>query len=302
MPKDLPASVRQKLLNKARRDGRPFDELLQYFVIERFLYRLSSSRYKSRFVLKGALLFRVWTAEDSRATRDIDFLVYAENSISNLVKIVSEILAYDAKDGVVFDPESIQVQTIKEGTDYEGTRIIFRACLERAIARVQLDIAFGDVVNPEPTYGRYPTLLGHAAPEIRLYPPETVIAEKLEAMIYLSSLNSRMKDFYDLWRLSQQFEFDGALLTDAITQTLSNRNTETMAYPELKAELTKAADKQKQWAGFLEKSQLDGPEDFGKLLEQIGVMITPVLDSILNNDELNRMWTPGGPWKTKKST
>ena len=121
-------------------------------------------------------------------------------------------------------------------------------------------------------------------------------------MIHLGSLNSRMKDFYYLWRLSQQFEFDGKSLLNAISKTLTNRKTEAMVYSELKAELTESADKQKQWAGFLQKSQLDGPQSFDDLLDQIGTMVSPVLDTILSDDELDEKWMPGGPWTTIEKT
>lgn len=299
MPKDISASVRQQLLNKARSDGRPFDELFQYFVIERFLYRLSTSKHKDQFVLKGALLFRVWTAEDSRATRDIDFLAYGDNSIDNLTEIVKEIIAVNDDDGIVFDLDSIDAQLIKEDADYEGVRVVFRAYLGKAVSRMQLDIAFGDVVNPQPETGLYPTVLGHAAPELLLYPPETVFAEKLEAMINLGSLNSRMKDFFDLWRMAQQFEFDGAELLNAVSNTLSNRKTESLPYSVLKSELTNSSDKQKQWAGFLEKSQLLAPHSFADLLEQLEQIISPILDSVLTGGDLVEQWNPGGPWIKK---
>ena len=146
MPKDISASVRQQLLNKARSDGRPFDELFQYFVIERFLYRLSTSKHKDQFVLKGALLFRVWTAEDSRATRDIDFLAYGDISIDNLTEIVEKIIAVNGDDGIVFDLDSIDAQLIKKDADYEGVRVVFRAYLGKAVSRMQ----FSDGSNCSP--------------------------------------------------------------------------------------------------------------------------------------------------------
>lgn len=250
-------------------------------------------------MLKGALLFRVWSAEDSRATRDIDFLAYGDNSIDSLTEIVKEIIAVNGDDGIVFDLDSIDAQLIKEDADYEGVRVVFRAYLGKAVSRMQLDIAFGDVVNPQPETGLYPTVLGHAAPDLLLYPPETVFAEKLEAMINLGSLNSRMKDFFDLWRMAQQFEFDGAELLNAVSNTLSNRKTEALPYSVLKSELTNSSDKQKQWAGFLEKSQLLAPHSFADLLEQLEQIISPILDSLLTGGDLVEQWNPGGPWIKK---
>ena len=208
MAKNVAASVHQKLLNKAKNEKRPFNELLQYFVIERFLYRLSHSQHAERFVLKGALLFRVWTIQDSRATRDIDFLAYGDNSLENLTSVAKNVMLIEAKDGLVFDTESVRAQRIKEDADYEGTRIVCDVYLGKAVSRLQLDIAFGDVVHPEPTKNKYPTILGHPAPILHLYPPETVFAEKLQAMIHLGAMNSRMKDFYDLLCFREQHTFD----------------------------------------------------------------------------------------------
>lgn len=224
MAKDIAASVHQRLLNKARAQDQPFNELLQYFVIERFLYRLSKSPHADQFVLKGALLFRVWMAQDTRATRDIDFLAFGDNSVESLVHIVTDLVSRDATDGLVFDTASVEGQTIKEDADYEGVRILCDVFLGKAKSRLQLDIAFGDTVYPEPKKERYPTLLDHPAPVLRLYPPETVFAEKLEAMIQLGALNSRMKDFYDIWRLMQR-DFNGRTLCRAVNQTIINRDT-----------------------------------------------------------------------------
>ena len=209
--KNIAASIHQRLLNVARETGRPFNEVLQYFAMERLLYRLSRSDHKDSFVLKGALLFRVWDIPDSRATRDIDFLAFLDNSPENLAVIFRDVCTIEGADGLVFDPDSVDARTIKEDADYEGVRVRFRSLLGKARITMQIDVGFGDKVHPGVVRADYPVILDLPAPVLRAYPPETVVAEKVEAMIHLGSLNSRMKDFYDVWRLSRQFEFDRKL-------------------------------------------------------------------------------------------
>lgn len=299
MPKGVVASIHQRLLNKAREDERPFDELLQYFAMERFLYRLSQSQYVDRFILKGALLFRVWMVPDSRATRDIDFLAFVDNSIESLSNIVQDVIRTDVlEDGLVFDPGSLEAKRIKEDADYEGVRIRFNGLLGKARARMQLDIAFGDVVHPDATENQYPTLLDHPAPVLRLYPPESVLAEKLEAMLHLGALNSRMKDFYDIWRLSQQ-SFDGEVLFEAVRKTLDNRSTVAVRFEVIEKELNDAGDKQTQWTAFLRKSMANAPTEFAEVLGAISTLVAPILDAIINQSKFAGTWDAGESWWNK---
>ncbi|MEX0827534.1 MAG: nucleotidyl transferase AbiEii/AbiGii toxin family protein [Haliea sp.] len=276
--KNVAASVHQRLLNVARQTGRPFNEVLQYFAMERLLYRLSCSGHNGSFVLKGALLFRVWDVPDSRATRDIDFLAFLDNSPENLAAIFREVCAAEDDDGLVFDPDSVDARKIKEGADYEGVRIRFRGLLGNAKITMQIDVGFGDKVHPGVVRADYPVILDLPAPTLRMYPPETVVAEKVEAMIHLGSLNSRMKDFYDVWRLSLQYEFDDSVLGEAIKQTFNNRGTNLIPFDELKAELLGNDVLGKQWKAFLVKTGVDGPATFDEVLTAVGDFITPVLE------------------------
>lgn len=299
MPKNVAASVYQKLLNRARETGRPFDELLQYYAMERVLYRLSQSAHADSFILKGALLFRIWDVPDSRATRDMDFLAFVDNTPDELRRIVQKILTLDVPDdGLAFDLDSVSAVRIKEDADYEGVRITFRGHLGNARLRMQVDVAFGDVVHPEATEHEYPVLLDHPAPVLRSYPPETVIAEKLEAMIHLGSLNSRMKDFYDVWRLSRQQDFIATTLGNAIMQTLENRKTEAILFDDLVQELLDSDSARKQWAAFLRKTNLSAPDAFADLLAELDSFVGPVLNAVLNNVNFDRTWNAPGPWRT----
>ena len=300
MPKNVAASVHQRLLNQAQETGRPFDELLQYYAMERFLYRLSQSRYRDSFVLKGALLFRIWADPDTRATRDMDFLAYVDNSLEHLVDIVQSTSSLEVPDdGLTFDPESVAAERIKEDADYEGVRIRFRAFLGRARVTMQIDVGFGDVVHPGVVETEYPTLLDFPSPVLRSYPPETVVAEKVEAMLYLGELNSRMKDFFDVWRLSRLHSFDARTLSVAIRATLENRKTEVILFDELREELLASSDKQAQWTAFLRNAGVDGPDSFANLLDSLGLFLSPMLDAIESGELIEGAWKASGSWDLK---
>jgi predicted nucleotidyltransferase component of viral defense system len=258
--KNVGASVRQRLLNKARETGRPFGEILQYFAMERFLYRLSKSEYADKFVLKGALMLTAWNAPLLRPTMDIDLLGRIGNDIGAMAAIVREICAghVEPDDGLLFDPATVQGERIAEAAEYEGVRIRFRATLDTARIQMQLDVGFGDVVVPTAVPTIYPTILDLPAPHLLAYSRETAIAEKFEAMVKLGELNSRMKDFFDIWLLSSSFDFDGSRLSEAIEMTFKRRGTvlpdgEPLA---LAAEFSASPEKRAQWVGFIRRTKL----------------------------------------------
>jgi hypothetical protein len=211
--KDVAASIRQRLLNNAQTTGRPFQEVLQYFAMERFLYRLAQSSHADKFVLKGALMFTAWGAPFSRPTKDIDLLARLGNNVDAILAVVRDICRLPVEpDGLAFDAESLQGKIIKEDADYEGIRVTFLARLQNATVHMQLDLGFGDVLTPAAALAEYPTLLDLPPPKLWGYSRETLVAEKFEAMVKLGQLNSRMKDFFDIWLLSRQFNFDGGML------------------------------------------------------------------------------------------
>ena len=224
--KNVAASVRQRLLNKARAENRPFDELLQYYAMERFLYRLSKSEHKDKFILKGAMMLRVWDVSMTRPTKDIDFLGITSNDISNIMGLLKDICRVPVEaDGLNFATESFSGEVIKEGADYEGARILFIGYLDTARINMQIDVGFDDKVTPRAKTISYPVLLDYPAPRIKAYNKETLIAEKCKAMIKLGILNSQMKDFYDIYILSKTFPFDGNTLIKAIKATFKQRGT-----------------------------------------------------------------------------
>jgi Nucleotidyl transferase AbiEii toxin, Type IV TA system len=186
-------------MNVAKESCRPFQEMLEYYAMERFLYRLASSPHAGRFVLKGALMFRAWGGAATRPTRDIDLLARVENTVDTVVPIFREVCATAVEpDGMVFDAATIQGSIIKEDVDYSGVRLTFLGTLQNARVAMQIDLGFSDVVTPGPVLTDYPVILAFPAPKLFGYPRETVVAEKFETMVKLGALNSRMKDFYDL--------------------------------------------------------------------------------------------------------
>lgn len=300
MSTNVAASVHARLANQARADGRPFHELLQYYGLERFLYRLSKSDYRDRFVLKGALMLRVWDAPMTRPTRDIDFLGFTENSIDSLENIVRTICALEVEDdGLNFDPQHVSGERIKEDADYEGVRIRFAGLLDRAKIPMQLDVAFGDVVFPAIEESAYPSLLGYPAPILRMYPRETVVAEKFQAMVYLGTINSRMKDFYDIWLLSRQFDFDGATLAEAISRTFANRETEIDLDPVcFRSEFFEAYAAATQWQAFIKKGRLaEAPSTLAEVAGQLRAFLLPVVHTAGKGQQFEGRWEAPGPWK-----
>ena len=298
--KDIAASVRQRLLNHARETGRPFNELLQYFAMERFLYRLSKSPYVDNFVLKGALMLTVWEAPLSRPTMDIDLLGLIDNSIEDIVAVTKNICTQEVEpDGITFDPSGIEGERITEDADYGGVRVRFRGSLGTAHITMQLDIGFGDMVISAVDSLEYPTILDLPAPKLRGYSKESTIAEKFEAMVKLGILNSRMKDFFDIWLISRQFDFKGPILAAAIAKTFSTRGTEI--YPEPVALTNSFADdraKVAQWLGFIRKNRLTSvPEDLGEVITAIATFLAPIAKSMAVNLPFEATWIAPGPWR-----
>jgi predicted nucleotidyltransferase component of viral defense system len=295
--KNIPASVRQRLLNKAKQDRRSFNEILQYYGMERFLYRLSQSPYAQQFILKGGLMLRVWQVAESRPTMDIDMLGRTSNEPSRIVLQMQEILTLAVEpDGMTFDVASIQTEPITKDSDYQGIRVRCLGYLDTARVNIQIDLGFGDVVFPQPETASLPTLLDYPAPQLLCYSRESAISEKFEAMLKLGGLNSRMKDFYDIWVLSQQFDFDGAKLTEAMRLTLNHRGT-TLSESILPFTQEFALAKQVQWAAFCKRLGQEGmPIEFVRVVMAIEEFLAPLVLALLNQTPPPTTWVAGGDW------
>ncbi len=298
--KDIGASVRARLAQRARSRGDDFQLVLTRYVNERLLYRLMTSPHADRFVLKGAALFTLWAGQPHRATRDIDLLGFGDSGEEHVREVFIEVLR-DAPDddGVVFDVDGLTVGSIRDDQEYGGVRVTTVARVAGAQVRVQIDIGFGDVITPSAEPHDFPTLLDFPAPRVRAYPRETVVAEKLEAMVQLGMANSRMKDFFDIVVLSRQFAFDGALLARAIRATFERRRT---PLPQgLPVALTPAfandATKRTQWNAFVRKAGVTGaPPDLGAVVALLIVFLSKPLEIAASGDVWKGRWSAGGPW------
>ncbi len=296
--RDIGASVRQRLLNRARGEGRPFQELLQYFAMERFLYRLARSRFSDGFVLKGALLLTAWKAPMSRPTIDIDLAGRTSNEVEHMRSVATELCQVDSEpDGLEFNEASIEVERIKDDAEYSGVRIRFNATLAKARIPMQIDVGFGDVIVPEPVEVEYPAMLEFPPPVLRAYPKETVVAEKLEAITVLGMLNSRIKDYYDLALLARLYPFEGALLVEAIRSTFLHRGTRVEAEP---VGLTEAfgSDPARavQWRAFVRRSRLDSGWELENIVEQVRLFAAGPLAAAAEDRFFDLNWRPGARW------
>jgi len=302
--KNVAASVRQRLLNYAHERGEEFGLVLSRYAAERFLYRLTQSEHRDRFVLKGALLFLIWEGELHRMTRDLDLLGYGESEIASLEQAVRDICHTEVpEDGMRFLADTVRGRRIREDQEYEGIRIMVEARLGTARVPLQIDVGFGDIITPPAERETYPTILDMEAPEPRVYPRETVLAEKFQAMVQLGIANSRMKDFYDVWFLARSFAFEGKRLAEAVRQTFERRRTSVPVEPPLA--LTRAfaehPAKSQQWAAFLRKGRLEAD---AVTLEEIVAFIAPFLIepaiALATQKTFEMDWPPGGPWQEKR--
>ena len=300
--KNVPASIRQKLLNLAHERNQDFGLVLTKYALERILFRLSKSKFRDSFVLKGALLFELWTHQQYRPTRDADFLATGNNSPERFVEIFREISTVKVQDdGLRFDPKTVKAERIKEDADYQGVRVTFTAVLQKARIPIQIDVGFGDVITPGPIDTQYPTLLDLPAPRLLAYPRETVVSEKLEAIVKLGIANTRMKDFHDLHSLSVTFAFGGQTLVQAIRGTFEHRHTNLPANgiplaftPEFYADDSKV----KQWNAFCTKnSPYVERTEFKSVIAQLISFLAPVIRSAREGRLLNSTWTPARGWQ-----
>jgi predicted nucleotidyltransferase component of viral defense system len=280
-PKNHAHSVKQKLLNLAQSGSGDFQMLLTKYALERFLARLSQSEFRNEFVLKGAMLFQIWSESFHRSTRDLDFLSFGSNQIPDLVGKIKKICSVDiSEDGISFDLEKTTGEKIKEDQEYEGIRLHIPAFLERTRIALRIDVGFGDVVNPSIQEADFPTLLNFSSPKIRTYPPETVIAEKFQALVDLGITNSRLKDFYDLHFLTRNFQFDRKVLVSAINATFEKRNTKIpLKVPTaLTKEFSSDENKKAQWKSFLRKSNISEANTLEQTINELRVFFGKLFD------------------------
>lgn len=302
--KNIAHSILQRLLNRAKANEEDFNFLLSRYGMERFLYRLSISSYNERFLLKGASLFLVWMGQNHRVTRDADLLCFGSSNLQSLAEIFRNICSIDCgADGMVYDTDTLKVEEIREGHEYDGVRITLVGFLNKARIPLQIDVGFGDTITPAPEDIDYPTLLDSPSPKLRAYPRYTLVAEKLEAMVYFGLANSRMKDFYDIWLLSTLFPFKGDILSTAIKNTFNRRET---PFPSdvpfaFTSDFYKDRQKQIQWNTFIKKANPNvWIDDLSLIIGEISRFLQPVIDSLQSESNFEKEWQPKHGWIQKQ--
>jgi hypothetical protein len=305
-PKNLPASIRNRLFALAKSRGEDFQVVLTQYGLERVMHRIGQSPYREQFVLKGAMLFSLWSEEAHRATRDLDLLGRGASEITHLEAVFQEIMRMEVEaDGLEFVEASLRGARIREDQEYEGVRVQFEVRLASARIPVQIDVGFGDAITPAAEEIVYPSLLNLSQPRLLAYPRETVVAEKFQAMVQLGIANSRMKDFYDLWVMSERFEFAGVLLAEAIRRTFARRGTAipVEAPLALTSEYAEDATKQKQWAGFINRLKLSTKDlTLPEVIDALREFLQPVAAAVATDTDFNRVWRPAGPWQEEEET
>ena len=305
MTTNAAASIRSRLLRRAKDESTEFQLFLDRYACERFLYRLGESEVRSRCILKGASLLALWMDEPYRSTRDVDLLTFGDNDEETVRYVMEAICNVSCpEDGMALDISTLKISAIRDGQRYGGQRATVIALLGNAKCNVQVDFGFGDVVIPGPEEARLPTLLdGVPAPYLLTYPQVSSIAEKFEAMVQLGTVNSRMKDFYDVWALSETFAFAGPELQEAVAQCFDRRGTPWGA--ELPEALTPAFYSnprlQDYWTGYGHHGALLHlpPSAFEEIGRRIQSFLGPVRDSILSGEPFDMNWAAGGPWEAR---
>lgn len=287
--------------NRARTRGEDMLHVLSRYALERLLYRLGHSPYADQFVVKGALLFSLWNDRSHRPTRDLDLLGFGSEDANRIQTIFTDLCTQpvDDPDGLNFQQETVQVTPIRETQEYGGLRVAMWALLGQTRIRVQVDIGFGDVVTPAAAYADFPSLIGLPSPHVRVYPPETVVAEKYEALVRLGVVNSRVKDLYDLWTLAYERTFTGVILATAIQATFIRRNTPLPAVTPLALTDDFIADtaKLQLWRAFVSRNKLNpAAPPLAATAELLRTFLLPPTQSLLAGEQFDQQWASGGPW------
>jgi predicted nucleotidyltransferase component of viral defense system len=299
-PKNMSASIRQRLLNHSTTINTDPNLVLIWYGLERFLYRLSVSTHSERFVLKGAMLFRLWSGANFRSTKDLDLEGFLQDEVEVVRRVFASICVQPVEDdGLVFDASSVKVTEIRDTQEYGGFRVLVTAKLGTAVLRLQIDVGFGDAITPTPAITEFPSILSQSRPRIRVYPRETVVAEKFEAMVQLGMTNSRMKDYYDLWFMSSHFEFEGSTLGAAVRATFERRKTEIprRAPIALTAEYAADLNHVRQWGAFTKSLSAESPPDLGIVIDKISEFVLPPAIAAATEQPFIQHWEVQNGWQ-----
>ncbi|MBT5218915.1 MAG: nucleotidyl transferase AbiEii/AbiGii toxin family protein [Woeseia sp.] len=250
--RNSPASVRQRLLNIAREQDRVFEVVLVTYGLERLIYRLSISAHRDSFVLKGGMLVTLWIGDENRVTRDADFLGFGDASEDHLISVFSQIMRQPADDGLVYDIDRLTAEAIREAQQYGGIRLKTVANLGKTQIPVAIDIGFGDAMTTPDYTIEYPTLLDMPVASVRAYSPATVVAEKFHALVSLGLVNSRMKDYFDLWAILNILSIEASEIDAAMRATFERRETDVPAATPVGLTRQFSTDRLKvqQWSAY----------------------------------------------------
>jgi Nucleotidyl transferase AbiEii toxin, Type IV TA system len=299
-PRNISTSIRQRLLNHSTATKTDPNLILIWYALERFLYRISLSAHSDRFVLKGAMLFRVWGTTDFRSTKDLDLEGFLKDEAEEIRRVIASICAEPAEDdGLTFDTSSVTVAEIRDTQEYGGFRVLLAASLGTALLRLQIDVGFGDAITPAPIVTDYPSILNQSRPRVQVYPRQTVVAEKYEAMVQLGMTNSRMKDYYDLWFVSRHFEFEGPTLAAAMRATFDrHRTTIPQDCPiALTMEYARDPGHVRQWAAFVKRLGTEVTPGLDVVIEDLAKFAPPPADAAAASRPFNQRWKPENRWQ-----
>lgn len=286
------ASVKDRLRNYAVKNEKMLQEVLTVYGLERTIYRLSVSEYVGRFTLKGGIvLYALFDGEFQRITRDIDLLAKnLPNDAENMRKVFEKIFCIECDDALKYDLSTLEVRTITEFKEYPGVNVSIIAYLDRTKIPVSVDIGFSDVIYPDRAKMDFPVLLDMKAPEIYVYSIYSVIAEEFEAIVSLGTVNSRYKDFYDIYILASRYSIDALELKNAVRETFGHRGTN---FDDIVA-FTDAFEKDEihlcRWEAFLKKKRALEKASFADVLRRIKNLLEPVVVSIQNETVFDAVW------------
>ena len=291
-----------RLLNHAKQHGDDYQRVLTRYAIERLLFRLSQTEAAEHYVLKGAMLFITWPEHVFRPTGDLDLLGKGDPDPVTITELFARICEVESpNDGITFDSATLKVEPVRETDKYQGAQVTLKGELAGAVIHVQVDIGFGDHVYPPPTRQTFPSLLPDMpAANILMYPPETVLAEKFEALIRFGEANGRVKDFHDLWVTTRTFPFDLPSLVEAVGGTLRRRET---AIPDempvgLTEDFARIVEERGLWSGFLRRNPPNfQPPPFADLQAELRRFFGPIIASLAVPEGAKGRWDPdGGAW------
>lgn len=285
-------SVKDRLKNYAKKNGRVVQDVFTAYVLERTLYRVSVSPYAGNFTLKGGiLLYATFLDKFMRATTDIDLLgAKISNDAAGMKEVFTEIFSIQCDDPIVFKTDTLNVTNITEFKEYHGLNVSILALLDRTRILVNIDIGFGDVIYPERVRMDYPTQLDDEPANVFAYSLESVVAEKMEAIISLGEANGRLKDFYDICSLAEQSDFDGIGLQEAIKETFAHRDTSFDVIEAFEDRFCEDPIRASRWRGFLRNKNVLEERDFAETVRMVKLFLNPVIEATKREDRWNLQW------------